>query len=204
MGNLCFKGSEIDRKFSYANLNKEFQKNIEMEEKRQKADREKQAKQAEQSQKQAERKPWTPTVGGIKLDLNQWQTLNDGGYIFLENMVLSDKKDKFSSYVFLDDEKKKAIFSFNNPDEFVKYGQYEMRIRDKIQVENGFITKAKVKWWGGIDYQYPYLWKEKPSDPEYKLSWGDPRKAKEEKSEKTPELRKNLTNDVKKNRGRKM
>jgi len=203
-GNICFKGSEIDRKFSYANLEKEFQKNIEMEEKRQKVDREKQEKQAEQSHKQAERKPWTPTVGGIKLDPNQWQTLNDGGYIFLENMVLSDKKDEFSSFVFLDDEKKKAIFSFKNPDEFVKYGDYEMRIRDKIQVENGFITKAKVKWWGGIDYQYPYLWKEKLSDPEYKLSWGDPRKAKKEKTEKTPGLRQNIANEVKQNRGRKM
>jgi len=36
-GKICFKGSEVDRKFSYANLKKEFQKNIEMNEKNEKS-----------------------------------------------------------------------------------------------------------------------------------------------------------------------
>ena len=54
-----------------------------------------------------------------------------------------------------------------------------MCIRDKILIEKSYITRAKVKWWGGIDYTYPYLWKENPSDTEYKVSWADPRKAKE-------------------------
>jgi len=201
MGNICFKGSEVDRKFSYANLKKEFQNNIEIEEKRQKEARE---KQAEQKQQQSERKPWTPTIGGIKLDPKQWQTLQEGGFIYLENMVLPDKKDGHSSFIFLNDEKKKVLFSHQNPDEFVKYGQYEMRIRDKILIEKGYITKAKVKWWGGIDHAYPYLWKETPSDAEYKESWGDPRRIKEKKIEKEPELRRNLSNELKKNRGRKM
>lgn len=50
-----------------------------------------------------------------------------------------------------------------------------MRIRDKILIENGYVTKAKVKWWGGGSFAYPYLWKENKSDAEYKESWNDPR-----------------------------
>lgn len=59
-----------------------------------------------------------------------------------------------------------------------------MRIRDKILIESGHITKAKVKWWGGVDFAYPYLWKENPTDTEYKESWDDPRVPKEEKENK--------------------
>ena len=189
MENICFKGSEIDRKFSYANLEKEFQKNIEKEEIRQK----------ESAPSKRNR-----VILGVKLNDEQEKILLDGGCVFLENMNRTNGSGQFSAYVFLNDEKNKVFFSTENPDEFVKYGNYKMRIRDKIQVENGFITKAKVKWWGCIDYQYPYLWKEKPSDPEYRLSWGDPKKAQEEKAEKMPELRQNLSNEVKQSRGRKM
>lgn len=57
-----------------------------------------------------------------------------------------------------------------------------MRIRDKILVENGYITKAKVKWSGG-GFTYPYLWKEKKSDLEYKESWSDPRISKIHRTE---------------------
>ena len=78
---------------------------------------------------------------------------------------------------FLNDEKDKAFSSKVDPDCFVKYGKYEMRIRDKILVENGYITKAKVRWYGG-GFAYPYLWKEKKSDLEYKESWSDPRISK--------------------------
>ena len=58
-----------------------------------------------------------------------------------------------------------------------------MRIRDKILIEKGFVTKAKVKWYGG-GFAYPYLWKEKKSDVEYMENWGDPRVKKEKKEEK--------------------
>ncbi len=61
-----------------------------------------------------------------------------------------------------------------------------MRLRDKILNEKGFVTKAKVKWFGGIDFQYPYLWKTDKSDIEYKELWGDPRiiEAKKVKAQK--------------------
>ena len=206
MGNICFKGSEVDRKFSYANLKKEFQKNIEMEEKRQKEAQEKQAKQAEQTQQKTTnktKKEDTLRIGGVKLTPEQMQTLKDGGYIFLENMK---KKDGtiISSYVFFDDKMEKLFLSNQPPDTMVKYGKYEMRLMDKKRIEAGFVTRAKVKWWGYGNYAHPYLWKENQSDAEYKESWGNPRKAKEEKIEKKPEVKQALSNDLKKNRGRKM
>ncbi|MDR2917869.1 MAG: relaxase/mobilization nuclease domain-containing protein [Tannerella sp.] len=192
---ICFKGSEVDRKFSYANLKKEFLINADIEEKRIKEVREEQAPQYRQ---QAENKPKNPAIGGIGLDSGQWQTLREGGFIYLENMTCGDGKGMFSSYVFLSDEKNKAFFSDRNPDEFVKYGKYEMRIRDRILIENGCVTKAKVKWYGG-GFAYPYLWKTDQRDTEYKESWNDPRLPKAQKVEKKPEPPVIL----KKNRGRK-
>lgn len=88
----------------------------------------------------------------------------------MEDMNKSDGKEKFSSYVFLNDEKDKAFSCKENPDGFVKYGKYEMRIRDKILIESGYVTKAKVKWWGGVDFAYPYIWKENKADIKYKES----------------------------------
>lgn len=100
---------------------------------------------------------------------------------------------KFSSYVFLNDDRNRAFFSEEHPDTFVKYGKYEMRIRDKILIESGHITKAKVKWWGGIDFAYPYLWKQNKSDLEYKEAWSDPRLPKGEKEkEKENKLQKGI------------
>ncbi len=110
--------------------------------------------------------------------------MEEGGFIYLEKINKKDNSGTFSSYVFLNDEKDKAFSSKENPDGFVKYGKYEMRIRDKILIENGYVSKAKIKWWGGIDYQYPYLWKVNKGDKEYKVSWGDPRGAKVEKENK--------------------
>jgi hypothetical protein len=54
-----------------------------------------------------------------------------------------------------------------------------MRLRDKMLVEKGHITRATVKWWGGGTAR-PYLWKENPNDAEYKESFYDPRLPKEE------------------------
>ena len=112
---------------------------------------------------------------GVELSDEQQKTLMNGGCIFHENMTSKNGKTKLSAYAFLNDEKNHAFFSDKNPDAFIKYGKYEMRIRDKILVENGYVANAKVKWWGGGSYAYPYLWKADMSDSEYKESWNDSR-----------------------------
>ena len=170
--NVSFKGSQIDRKFSFGNLKKEFEKNLKI-----------QQEQEEKEKKETEKKVKMPIIRGVELTTEQSKILEGGGYIYLENMIQSNGKEQFSSYVFLNDEKTKVFFSKENPDAFVKYGKYEMRIRDKVLIEHGCIIKAKVKWWGGIDYAYPYLWKEDKSDTEYKESWGDPRIVEAKKEE---------------------
>lgn len=167
--NVSFKGSQIDRKFSFGNLKKEFEKNLKT-----------QQEQEEKAKKEVEKKPKTPTIKGVQLTAEQWQTLKDGGFVYLDKMNRDDGKGQFSSYVFLNDEKNKAFFCKENSDTFVKYGKYEMRIRDKMLIEAGYITKAKVRWWGGHDFAYPYLWKENKADIKYKESWSDPRISKEE------------------------
>jgi len=187
--NVAFKGSEVDRKYSFGNLKKEFQKNLLEENKRIEETyiRQQAEQKAKQEAKQkSQNKPKFPSIGGVELMPEQWQTLNKGGYVYLENMNRSNGGGKFSSYVFLNEEKNKAFFSNNNPDEFVKYGKYEMRIRDKMLIENGYVTKAKVKWWGMGSYANPYLWKENKSNTEYKESWSDPRLPKTPKEEQKP------------------
>lgn len=176
--NIAFKGSQIDRKFSFGNLKKEFQKNIELLQ--QQASRE----PLLEMQQPAERKPKVRSIGGVKLTPGQWQMLEEGSFIYLENINKSDGKGKFSSYVFLNDEKDKAFACKEKPDEFVQYGKYEMRIRDKILIENGYTTHAKVKWYGYGNYAYPYLWKDNEFDKEYKESWSDPRLPKENRLQK--------------------
>jgi hypothetical protein len=191
--NVSFKGSQIDRKFSYANLKKEFDKNKELQEK--------QTKQAqEQAQEQPQDKPKTDgilTMGGIRLTPEQIQTLKDGGYIYLENM---QKKggSKLTAYLFFDDKMTQHFLTQQHPESFVKYGKYEMRLMDKMRIEAGFVTKAKVKWYGG-GTAYPYLWKENKSDTEYKEAWGDPRLPKIEKEERWQ----NIIKKPNINRGRK-
>jgi hypothetical protein len=144
--NVAFKGSEVDRKYSFGNLKKEFQKNIiernmqaeeaylrqQAEQKaRQEAEELKivEAKAGQKAKQQTQSKPKLPSIGGVELMSEQWQTLKEGGHIYLENINRSNGDGKFSSYVFLDEEKNKALFSKDNPDEFIKYGKYEMRIR---------------------------------------------------------------------------
>lgn len=58
-----------------------------------------------------------------------------------------------------------------------------MRIRDKIFVENGYITETKIKWYGGC-FAYPYLWKTNKADIDYQESWTHPRLPKENKQQK--------------------
>lgn len=179
--NIAFKGSQIDRKFSYGNLKKEFKKNKEI-----------QGKQAEKTDQKAPDKPKINKlsgIGGVKLTHEQINTLQVGGYIYLENM---QKKDgtKISAYVFFDDQMKQHFLTKQHPETFVKYGKYEMWLMDKMRIEAGFVTKAKVKWYGG-GTACPYLWKENQSDIEYEESWGDPRVPKPQKVEQKQELSQN-------------
>lgn len=187
--NISFKGSEIDRKFSFANLKKEFEKNI--EEAKQRGREELLREQAEQKAKQEVQKKTEiqPTsvkrnliVLGVELAAEQEKVLREGGIIFVENMIHPNDKTKFSAYAFTNDDKDNISFSNKNPAEFIKYGKYEMRLRDKILIEKGFVTKAKVKWYDGR-FAHPYLWKEKKTDTEYKESWGDPRIVEAKKEE---------------------
>jgi hypothetical protein len=179
---VSFKGSQIDRRFSYANLKKEFDKNRLLQEQK--------TKMAEDAKRKTEEKAQAVkrniVIKGVELSDKQQETLMIGGHIFLKDMTAKDGRTLFSSYVFLDDEKKRVLLSYGNPDEFVKYGKYEMRIRDKILIENGYVAKAKVKWWGMGSYANPYLWKKNKSDSEYKESWSDPRLPKSQKEEQKP------------------
>lgn len=118
----------------------------------------------------------------------QWQMLEEGSFIYLEKISKKDNSGTFSSYIFLNDERDKAFFSSKNPDGFVKYGKYEMQIRDKILIEYGSVTKAKVKWHGIGTYAYPYLWKEDRSAAGYKESWCDPRLPEPQKTGQKPRL----------------
>lgn len=188
--NIAFKGSEIDRKFSFGNLKKEFEKNI--EEAKNQGREEQLRKQAELKAKQeAEKKTEIQPASvkrnlivlGVELSAELEKILREGGIIFVENMIHPNDNTKFSAYAFANDDKNNISFSNKNPEESIKYGKYEMRIRDKILIEKGFVTKAKVKWYGG-GFAYPYLWKERKSDVEYRENWGDPRVKKEEKEEK--------------------
>ncbi|GHV17972.1 hypothetical protein FACS1894179_06710 [Bacteroidia bacterium] len=204
--NIAFKGSGIDRKFSFGNLKKVFEENIKLLQEQAKGEQSYVSKEKEEAikepqvqqeqppkvQSQTENKPEVHIIGGVKLTPEQWQILENGGSIYLEKINKKDNNGTFSSYVFLNDEKDKAFLSGKNPDEFVKYEKYEMRIRDKILIEHGCVTKAKIKWYGTGNFAYPYLWKNNKSDVNYKESWSDPRVQKSEKPEKTHTISKNL------------
>jgi hypothetical protein len=201
-GGITFKGSAIDRKFSHDNLSKVLSANLnEAWEKMKDMIMPEINMQPEPKMEpplmplfpspEPERKPANPPhsaqpptshkqyrnyIRGGEITAEQWETLQSGGHTFVENMDLNDGSGgKF----FLDDEKKNVFYSPDDPDKFVKYGKYEMRVRDKMQVEQGFVTKAKVKWYGGA-VAHPYIWKDKPEDAEYKDSFYDPRLSKEE------------------------
>jgi len=199
--NVSFKGSQIDRKFSYGNLKKEFEKNIEAEKIQAEKVQEQQEKQPPKVQRPVESKPKMPAIGGVELTAGQWKTLKEGGFIYLENINRKNGNSKFSAYVFMTDEKNKAFFSEEHPDSFVKYGKYEMRLRDKILIENGYITKAKVKWHAAGNYAYPYLWKENKSDTGYEESWSDPRLAKQEQNSEETKQKAPKVQEKKRGRG---
>jgi hypothetical protein len=175
-----FKGSEIDRKFSHANLKKALDQNmsdllkfIMGPEARTVTPR------THTQQTPTPSVNHHPIIRGVELTAEQEQTLRNGSHIFLEGMNRKDDNGKFASYVFLDDDKKRVLFCYSNPDEFVKYGKYEMRLRDKILVEKGYLTRATVKWYGGVVAR-PYIWKDTHDNTEYKESWHNPRTLQEQ------------------------
>lgn len=152
-GGIAFKGSQIDRKFSFSNLKKAFGKNIE--------EAKKQAREEQKAQQKVDIQ--TPPIKrnliikGVELTDEQQKTLENGGYTFIKGMVRNAGKGQFSAYAFLNDEKNRVFFSSENLDAFVKYGKYEMRVRDKILLEKGHMVHAKIKWYGG-GFAYPHLW----------------------------------------------
>lgn len=202
-GDVAFKGSQVDRQFSFGNLKKEFHKNILEDNKRaeeaylQELDEQKAQKEAAKKSRSTKR---NIVLKGVELSDKQQETLTGRGHIFLENMTTKDGKIQFSAYAFLNEEKNRVFYTDNNPDELVKYGKYEMRMRDKILIEKGCVTKAKVKWRGGGNYAHPYLWKADISDMDYRESWSDPRVEKIQKIEKKSDP----PTIQKKNRGQKM
>lgn len=96
--NINFKGSEVDRKFSFGNLKKAFNENIRIQHE-QRAKIQEQAQEKEQKKEEAKSLPPTRNfvIKGIELNDEQQKTLMDGGYIFLENMTKKDGKTLFSA-----------------------------------------------------------------------------------------------------------
>ena len=124
-----------------------------------------------------------PVVFGIQLTDEQVTTIKEGEPIYLKGM--QNKGRTFDGYLVMDDTLKQGwAFSKEDPRAWVKYGKYEMRLMDKVLIEAGFITHALVKWWGGMGQTArPYLWKQNPTDTEYRENWGDPRKPQQEEKQ---------------------
>ena len=194
-----FKGSQVDRLFSHKKLSAIMDI----------------VRLHQEEVRQQEQQPGTPTVFGLKLTVEQYETLKKEGFVFLEGMTNS-KGALFSGYVFSDDKESRYFALKDRPDEFVKYGQYEMRRMDKRLIEAGYITKAKVKWYGG-GFASPYLWKpdavkddaaaqlasyELLDNSDYCQSWGDPRIV--ENKQKEVKKQNVIPKPAKKNRERKL
>lgn len=120
-----------------------------------------------------------PVIFDIQLTDEQITTIKEGEPIYLKGM--QNKGRTFDGYLVMNDTLEYGrAFTKEDPRTWVKYGKYEMRLMDKLLIEAGFITRAIVKWWGGMGQTArPYLWKQNPSDTEYKESWNDPRLPKQ-------------------------
>jgi hypothetical protein len=121
-------------------------------------------------------------IRGVEITAEQEKTLHNGGHIFLEGMDKKDGSGKYASNVFLSDDGEKIFFCNADPDKFVTYGGYEMRLRDKRQVEKGLATRAVIRLSGG-ELAEARLWKVNPEDAGYNVSWDDPRVAKEQREQ---------------------
>lgn len=178
-----FKGSQVDRLFSHKKLSAMMNM----------------VRQHQEEVRQQKQQPRTPKIFGQRLTVEQNERLKKEGFVFLENMTNSKGKS-FAGYVFSDDTQSRYFALKNRPDEFIKYGHYEMRRMDKWLIEAGCVTHATVKWYDG-KLAHPYLWKPdavkdeavaKLSDytlvdnSDYCQSWSDPRIPNKEQSQAMP------------------
>lgn len=215
---LTLKGSQVDRKFSYAGIVKALRQDterVQVEERRHiteikgyklTPDEQKQLYSPDGLTLTYEEKDWqytsrfgvkqipdtedilteykqasekinrNPVIFGIQLTDEQIATIKEGEPIYLRGM--RNKGQMLDGYLVMTDTLEYGrIFTKEDPRAWVKYGKYEMRLMDKILIEAGYITRAVVKWWGGMGQTArPYLWKQNPTDTEYKENWDDPRK----------------------------
>lgn len=127
------------------------------------------------------RTPQNPEEFGVRLTDKQVQRIRDGQYIYLENMRRDG--EAFSGYFVADDKVKSGWLYNHAPDNMVQYGRFKMREMDRDLIERGYVVRAVVEWYGGGQTARPYLWKEKPSDTDYREAWSDPRIPVSEKRE---------------------
>lgn len=160
------KASQVDRKFSYANLCKIIERN-KIEKERQKA--------ATERQKQ-EHSTQNPIIFGVRLTDEQVEQIKDGQPVYIEGIQHQGKT--FNGYLVMDDNLTRGrAYIGHDPREWVEYGKYTMRRMDRDLIKGGFVVRTFVQWWGGHGQTArPYLWKENPSDETYQESWDDPRK----------------------------
>lgn len=162
--NLTFKASQVDRKFSYANLCKIIEANR-AERERQEIERHKQ-----------EHSTQNPIIFGVRLTDEYVEQIKDGQPVYLEGMQYDGKT--FDGYLVMDNNLTRGrAYVGHDPREWVVYGKYTMRRMDRDLIKGGFVVRAFVQWWGGHGQTArPYLWQENPSDETYQESWDDPRK----------------------------
>lgn len=158
------KASQVDRKFSYANLCKIIEAN--------RAERE----QQEAEHRQQEQTARNPVIFGVRLTDEQVEQIKDGQPVYIEGMQYERKT--FDGYLVMDDNLTRGrAYIGHDPREWVEYGKYTMRRMDRDLINRGFVVRALVQWWGGHGQTArPYLWEENPSDETYQESWDDPRK----------------------------
>lgn len=166
MQGQTLKASQVDRKFSYANLCKTIERN-KIEKERQKV------ATARQKQEHSTR---NPIIFGVRLTDEYVEQIKDGQPVYLEGMQYERKT--FDGYLVMDDNLTRGrAYVGHDPREWVVYGKYAMRRMDRDLIKDGFVVRALVQWWGGHGQTArPYLWKENPSDETYKQEWSDPRK----------------------------
>ena len=164
MQGQTLKASQVDRKFSYANLCKAIEAN--------RAERERQATERHKQEHSIR----NPIIFGVRLTDEQVEQIKDGQPVYLEGMQYDRKT--FDGYLVMDDNLTRGrAYIGHDPREWVEYGKYTMRRMDRDLIKGGFVVRAFVQWWGGHGQTArPYLWEENPSDETYQESWDDPRK----------------------------
>ena len=169
MQGRTLKASQVDRKFSSANLCKAIEAN--------RAEWERQETGQVQRQKQDAR---NPVVYGVRLTDRQVRDIKDGEYIYLENMR-KDDGTLFSGYMVMPDDMKQGWIYQSPPDRIVKEDKFYIREMDKLLADQGYVVRAKVRFWGPTQPESrQYFWKE--STGFYDCSHDDPRKPKPKQS----------------------